>query len=189
MRVVVGITGASGAVYACALLGALNSLNIDLEIVVSEMGRRVLSYECSAGLDDLARWGAVHDNSDLFSVLASGSAKFDAMVIVPCSANTLSALANGLGGSLLLRAASVALKERRNLIVVMRETPLNLIIVENMAALIKAGALILPASPGFYTRPVEIWQLVGGIVGRIIDNLGIDHALGERWTGGEYNEP
>jgi len=183
MRVVVGITGASGAVYACALLGMLKKLQVDVDIVISPMGSQVLEYECGVTSSELSAWGTVHENDNLFSALASGSNHFDAMVIVPCSANTLAAIANGLGETLLLRTAAVSLKERRNLIIVPRETPLSLIQVENMAAVIRAGALLMPASPGFYSRPTEIWELVAALVSRILDNLILDHNLSKKWTG------
>jgi polyprenyl P-hydroxybenzoate and phenylacrylic acid decarboxylases len=102
---------------------------------------------------------------------------------VPCSMNTLGAIANGLGDTLLMRAASVAMKENRKLIAVVRETPLSLIHIENMAKLARAGGCVMPASPGFYSNPTEIWQLVGGMVCRILDNLGIDNDFAERWNG------
>ena len=185
MRILVGITGASGSVYACALIQALRSLSVDVTAVVSEMGARVLAYECGVTLEELSRMADVSDNGDLFAPAASGSFPCGGMVIVPCSMHTLGAVANGLGDTLLLRAAMVTLKERRPLVAVVRETPYSLIHVENMASLIRAGGCVMPASPGFYTRPTEIWQLVQGLTGRILDQLHIPHNLAPRWNGGD----
>lgn len=185
MKIVVGITGASGSLYACSLLQVLQSLRVDVTIVLSEMGRRVMEYECGATAQELSRFGEVCDNADLFSPIASGSCKYDGMVVVPCSMNTLGAMACGLGDTLLLRAASVALKERRKLVAVVRETPYSLVHIENMAQFTRAGGVVLPASPGFYNRPTEIWQLTESISCRILDTLGIENDLGNRWKGGQ----
>lgn len=184
MKIVVGITGASGSVYAYTLLRVLNSMSIDTYVVLSEMGRKVMEYECGVTARDLSQFAEVYDNSDLFAEIASGSCKYDGIVIVPCSMNTLGAVANGLGDTLLLRAASVALKERRKFVAVVREMPYSLIHIENMAKLVRAGGVVMPASPGFYSRPTEIWQLVESIVCRILDNLGIENEIGKRWEGG-----
>lgn len=184
MKIIVGITGASGSVYAYTLLRLLNSMSIDVAVVLSEMGRKVMEYECGVTVNDLSQWVEVYDNSDLFAKVASGSCKYDGMVIIPCSMNTLGAVANGLGDTLLLRAASVALKERRKFITVVRETPYSLIHIENMAKLVRAGGVVMPASPGFYNKPTEIWQLVESVVCRVLDNLGIENEIGKRWEGG-----
>lgn len=181
MRILVGITGASGAVYGVALVRALHSLSVQAAVIASEMGERVLEYECGVTLSELSQWAEIADNRNLFSSLASGSHSFDGMVIAPCSMHTLGAVASGLSDTLLLRAAMVALKERRPMIAVVRETPYSLIHVENMAALLRAGGIVMPASPGFYTRPTEIWQLVQGMTGRILDQLHIAHSLAPRW--------
>ncbi len=183
MRIVVGITGASGAVYAYALINALHRLSVDIEMVASDMGWRVLDFECGLSRSDLANFGNIHENDDLFAPISSGSYRCDGMVVAPCSMNTLGAMANGIGDTLLLRAASVMLKERRPLVAVTRETPLNLIQIENMARLARAGGCVMPASPGFYTKPTEIWQLVGGMVGRLLDSLGIVNDVAPRWQG------
>ncbi|QTF08592.1 UbiX family flavin prenyltransferase [Brenneria izadpanahii] len=185
MRIVVGITGASGAIYAYTLISALYQQSIEIEIVASKMGWQVLEFECGISRDDIAQFGTTHDNDNLFSPIASGSYRCDGMAIVPCSMNTLGAMANGMGDTLLLRAASVTLKERRPLLVVPRETPLNIIQIDNMATLARAGGIIMPAAPGFYSRPTEISQLVGGMVGRMLDNLGINNDVASRWNGGQ----
>lgn len=184
MKIVVGITGASGSIYAYTLLRVLKCMSVDVSVVQSKMGGKVMEYECGVTSDELSQFAKVYDNGDLFAPIASGSCKYDGMVIVPCSMNTLGAAANGLGDTLLLRAASVALKERRKLVAVVRETPYNLIHIENMAKLVRAGGVVMPASPGFYNKPTEIWQLVESVVSRILDNLGIENELGKRWEGG-----
>lgn len=185
MKILVGITGASGSVYALSLIRAMRSLALETDIIVSDMGKKVLAYECGATMEDLAEYGTVYDNRNLFASVASGSCKNDGMVVVPCSMNTLGAIANGLGDSLLLRAAAVSLKERRRFVAVVRETPLSLIHIENMEKLTRAGGCVMPASPGFYTKPTEIWQLVGGMVCRILDLLEIPNDLADRWKGSE----
>lgn len=181
MKVVVGITGASGALYAYALIRALFHLGVPSAVIPTEMGKKVLQYECGVRLEDLRPYAEVLDNRNLFAPVASGTYKTKGMVVVPCSMNTLGGIANGVGDSLLIRTAGVMLKERRPLILVPRETPLSLIHLENMVRLARAGAHILPASPGFYQKPKEIWELVNFIVARILDALGIDHSLMLRW--------
>lgn len=186
MRIIVGITGASGSLYGYALVRALHQLGIETHVVATEMGVKVLQFECGVKIEDLKEYAVVHHNKNLFASVASGSFKTDGMVIVPCSMNTLGAIANGVGDTLLSRAASVVMKERRNLVIVPREAPFHVIHLRNMTTLAEAGVTILPASPGFYHRPTEIWELVNFIVARILDELGIDHDLMERW--GEKSE-
>ncbi|GED13567.1 UbiX family flavin prenyltransferase [Aneurinibacillus migulanus] len=181
MRIIVGITGASGSLYAYSLIRALHQLNVETFVIPTEMGRKVMKFECGIDVDTLKQYATVLDNSDLFSAVASGSVKTEGMVIVPCSMNSLGAIANGVGDTLMSRAASVVLKEQRKLIVVPREAPLHLIHLENMVKLSKSGAMIMPASPGFYHRPKEIWELVNFIVARILDAFDIDHSLLARW--------
>lgn len=181
---VVGVTGASGSVYAYSLLRTLVSLDWLVEGIATPMGERVFAYECGMPVDHAeakVHWQA---NDDLFSPLASGSFRTDGMVVIPCSMNTLGSMAQGSGDSLLLRAAQVTLKERRPLVVVPREMPYNIIQLENMLRLARAGAAILPASPGFYHRPEKIEDLVNHVVGRVLDQLGIEHTLYRRWNGG-----
>jgi 4-hydroxy-3-polyprenylbenzoate decarboxylase len=183
MKIIVGVTGASGSIYACELLRALKSLGADVSVIMSNMGRKVMEYECGISYEDIARMYRTYDNDDMFSPAASGSNKWDGMIIVPCSVNTMGAIANGTGGdSLLLRAASVTLKESRRLIAVVRETPLSLINLENMCRLSRAGCCIMPASPGFYNRPAEIKDIVDAMVARMLDQLGIEHNIGKRWA-------
>ncbi|KLU58815.1 putative aromatic acid decarboxylase [Peptococcaceae bacterium CEB3] len=183
-RLVVGITGASGSFYAYSLLRTLVSLDWLVEGIVTPMGKRVFAYEC--GVPPERAVAGVHwqANDDLFSSLASGSFRTEGMIVIPCSMNTLGFMAQGSGDSLLLRAAQVTLKERRPLIVVPREMPYNIIQLENMLRLARAGAIILPASPGFYHHPEKIEDLVDHVVGRVLDQLGIEHTLYRRWNGG-----
>jgi len=183
-RIVVGVTGASGSIYAYTLIEVLASLGIDVEVVLTQMGEKVLRYECGVGIEAFSSQVRVHAIDDLFSPLASGSYRTDGMVVVPCSMNTLGLLAAGTGEHLLARAAQVTLKERRPLVVVPREMPYNVIHLENMLRLARAGGIMLPASPGFYHLPQNMGELIGHVVGRILDQLGIEHTLYQRWEGG-----
>jgi flavin prenyltransferase len=181
MRLIVGITGASGSLYAYTLIRALHQLNVETFVIATAMGEKVLRYECGIGMDEIKPYATILSNENLFAPISSGSVKTKGMVIVPCSMNTLGGIANGVGDTLMSRAASVVLKENRKLIIVPRETPLNLIHLENMVRLARAGACILPASPGFYHRPKEIWELINFMVARILDAFDIDHSLMTRW--------
>lgn len=182
MKVIVGISGGSGAIYAVALLKILQELNVETHLVVSTLGQYVVEHECGIKLEELKSLATYfHDNKNLAAPIASGSFKTDAMVILPCSMKTVSAVANGLSDNLLTRAADVIIKENRKLIVVPRETPLSQIHLENMLKLSKVGVTVLPPSPGFYSHPETIGDIVSGIVARILDQLGIEHNLIERW--------
>jgi 4-hydroxy-3-polyprenylbenzoate decarboxylase len=182
-RVVVGITGASGSLYAVKLIKALMERNIEVHIIMTAMGRQVLRHECGFELEDHLRGELLHwhDDQNLFASVASGSFLFQAMVIVPCSMNTLGSLAGGLGNTLLTRVAAVTLKERRTLVVVPRETPLNVIQLENMLRLARAGAVLLPAAPGFYFHPKSLDDMVAHVAGKILDALQIENSLFRRW--------
>lgn len=181
MKLIVGITGASGSLYAYTLVRALHELGVETFVIATEMGEKVMQYECGIGMDEIKKYASVLNNHNLFAPVASGSVKTNGMVIVPCSMNTLGAIANGVGDTLMSRAASVVLKENRKLLIVPRETPLNLIQLENMVKLARAGASIMPASPGFYHRPREIWELTNFMVARILDAFDIEHNLMARW--------
>ena len=191
--VVFAITGASGAPYAVRLLQQLVEHRVPTWLIVSSHGFRLLSTE--SGIDDLAALRAqvgaegfdacvtVFDDTDRGAAPASGSARSSGMVICPCSMGAVSAIAHGTSRSLVERAADVALKERRKLIVVPRETPLSLIHLENLAQRTRAGAVVMPAAPGFYHRPTSIAELVDFMVARVLDHLDIEHSLGRRWSG------
>ena len=182
-RVIVGISGASGAVYGARLLQVLQGQSsIETHLVVSDAGWRNLRHELDMNrpaVEALAH--RVHDVHNVGAAIASGSFDCHAMVVAPCSMRTLAAVAHGLADNLLTRAADVALKERRTLVLVPRETPYSAIHLENMLRLTRAGALVLPASPGFYHRPAEIGELVDFVVARVLDQLGVAHSIGRRW--------
>jgi 4-hydroxy-3-polyprenylbenzoate decarboxylase len=192
--IVVAVTGASGAPYAVRLLQQLVERRQRVALIVSDHGRRLLETEMGipsveALRDRLgsAAWDAavrVYDDRDRGAAPASGSARSAGMVICPCSMGTVSALAVGASRSLVERAADVALKERRRLILVPRESPYSAIHLENMLTLTRAGAVVMPASPGFYHRPASIDDLVDFVVARVLDHLGVAHALVPRWGAG-----
>jgi 4-hydroxy-3-polyprenylbenzoate decarboxylase len=189
--IVMALTGASGAPYAIRLLEQLVVFGRDVSLIVSSHGLRLLRTETDVGdVDGLrvavgaARWDAhvtVFDDADRGAGPASGSAKTSGMVICPCSMGTLASIAAGTSRSLVERAADVTLKERRPLVLVPRETPLSAIHLENMLRLTRAGAVILPASPGFYHRPASVVELVDFVVARILDHLGVENKLAPRW--------
>lgn len=182
MRVVVGISGGSGSIYGVALLKVLQELGVETHLVVSTLGEYVTEHECDINLEELKSLATYyHENKDLAAPIASGSFLTDAMVIVPCSMKTISAVANGLSDNLLTRAADVTIKENRKLIVVPRETPLSSIHLENMLKLSRTGVTVLPASPGFYSHPESIGDMVSSIVARILDQMKIEHNLIPRW--------
>ena len=188
---VFGITGASGAPYTVRLLEALVNAQTPLQVIVSSHGWRLLETEtgiASLGALKNAVGGSwehvtVFDNADRGATPASGSAKSAGMVICPCSMGTLSGIAAGSSRSLIERAADVTLKERRKLIVVTRETPLSLVHLRNMTTLAEAGAVVMPASPGYYHRPQSVGDLVDFIVQRILDHMDVDADLVTRWEG------
>lgn len=190
--VTLGVTGASGAPYAVRLLRALNDAGTAVRLIVSAYGWRLLAEEAQIrGPDELRAatgdWSRVQlfEANDRGATPASGSAPSRGMVICPCSMGTLASIAAGTSRNLVERAADVALKERRPLILVPRETPLSLVHLENMTRLTRAGATILPAAPGFYHRPKSIEDLVDFVVARVLDHLDVPHAIGTRWRSGE----
>jgi flavin prenyltransferase len=191
--ITLGITGASGAPYAVRVLQALNESGTPVRLIVSGYGLRLLAEESGIeGVDGLRAatgdWSRVelYDSLDRGATPASGSAPSRGMVICPCSMGTLASIAAGTSRNLVERAADVALKERRPLILVPRETPLSLIHLENMTRLTRAGATIMPAAPGFYHRPQSIGDLVDFVAARILDHLEVEHTLGRRWKSGEH---
>lgn len=190
--VTAAITGASGAPYAVRLLRALNDARVPVRLIVSRTGWRLLQEELDivdeAGLrqrtGDWSQLMLYHDD-DRGATPASGSAPSRGMVVCPCSMGTLASIAQGTTRSLIERAADVVLKERRTLVVVPRETPYSVIHLENMLRLSRAGALVLPASPGFYDRPRSVDDLVDFVVGRVLSHFGVPHSIGPRWMSGE----
>jgi len=181
MRTVVGVTGGSGVRYAHTLLANLKG---DIELILSRDAEEVIRAETDFDPKDFAAFASrVYPNDDLSAPVASGSYKFDAMVIVPCSGTTYAKIAAGIADNLITRAAAVAIKERRTLILVPREAPLSSIMLDNLAKLAHAGVTVLPAMPGFYHNPKEVQQLVDFVVGRILDHLDQEHALYRPWEG------
>ena len=177
-----GVTGGSGLIYALDLLGALRPTAIETHLVVSAGAKQVAPTELEGGIGELeALADHVHKDADLGAAIASGSYPTRGMVIVPCSAGTLARVANGFGDTLVARAAHVTLKERRPLVLVVREAPFSRPMLQNMLAANDAGAVVLPASPGFYHRPRTILDLVGAITARALDHLGIDNDRVPRW--------
>lgn len=182
-RIVLAITGASGTVYATSILKALEDHeDVELHVIVSAAAKKVLELETNLSPDALTMGAvAVHAPDNIAAPPASGSWQHDGMIICPCSMATLSAVANGFGHNLIHRAADVALKEGRKLILVPRETPLGAIHLKNMLTANQAGAVILPACPGFYHRPESIEDIADHLAGKILDQLDIPHQLFARW--------
>lgn len=183
-KIVLGITGASGAPYARRLVGLLRERSdVELGLCLSATAPEVWALECGGDIREalagIPTWGM----RDYKAPFASGSAGWDGMVIVPCSMGTCARIAHGISDTLLTRAADVMIKERRTLVIVPRETPLSVIHLENLTTLARAGAVILPAMPSFYTQPESIEPLLDTIVGRILDQLGLEHDLLKRWGG------
>jgi len=181
-KIVVGFSGASGVIYGIRLLEVLHSINIPTYLIISEWAKRNIETETNKTLEYVKSLSSVnYDNFKLDAAVSSGSFLHDGMVIVPCSMKSLSSIANGYDDTLISRAASVTLKELRTLILVPRETPLSRIHLENMIKLQDAGAIILPAMPGFYHKPSTIDEIIDHLVGKILDQLKIKHELFTRW--------
>ena len=184
LPLVVGISGATGVVYAVELLRALRQLGRPSHLIVSEMAVRTLAIESDLSLEELRGLAdVVHSNRDLAAAPSSGSFRTHGMVVVPCSVKTLSGIANGFSTNLMIRAADVTLKERRPLVLLFRETPLHTGHLRLMLRAAETGAIILPPLPAFYTRPRTLDDIVRQTVGRTLDALGIEHELIARWGG------
>ena len=199
-RLVVAVTGASGALYAVRLLKAGLEAGHDIDLVASDYGKRLLIEECDLNLKTTEvgswldeRYGpaertgrlTLHREQDLGASIASGSQRWDGMIVIPCSMKTLAGIAAGFAANLVERAADVTLKERRPLVLVPRETPLNLIHLENLTRVARAGATIVPAMPGFYQKPQSLEDLADFIVGRVFSVLEIPHRLFPAWKAGD----
>jgi 4-hydroxy-3-polyprenylbenzoate decarboxylase len=188
---VLAVTGASGGPYAVRLLELLARARVPVWLIISKHGWRLLEMETGVSSDaELKKatggdWSniAVFDDADRGATPASGSAKSAGMVICPCSMGTVSAIAHGTSRSLVERAADVALKERRRLILVPRETPFSLVHLRNLTLAAEAGATVIPAAPGFYHRPATVQQLVDFVVQRVLDHMGVEVAVAPRWEG------
>jgi 4-hydroxy-3-polyprenylbenzoate decarboxylase len=184
-RVVVAITGASGTVYGVRLLHVLRDLSVETHLVMSEAAKQVAQLETGFTPEDVEALASFHySNSDLAAPVSSGSFLGLGMVIAPCSIKSLSAIAQCRNDSLVARAADVALKERRKLVLAVRETPLHLGHLRLMTQATEYGAVILPPVPAFYHHPTSIEQIIDQTVGKILDQFGIEHDLFARWRGG-----
>ncbi len=182
MKLVVGVTGASGVVYGFNLLTALRSMRVESHLIVSKSAELVINEEMEVGSSSFRELATYwYDETDIASPISSGSYKTDGMVIAPCSMKTVAGIANGYSDNLILRAADVTIKQGRKLILVPRESPFNKIHLRNLSTLAGDGVIILPASPGFYHHPKTVDDLVMFVVGKILDSLDIDHALYRRW--------
>ena len=186
---VVAITGASGAQYGVRLVDELLNAGWSISLIVTNAGAINLDLECGIAPEVLGERDGVtlEDNGNLAARAASGSARFDAYVVCPASGTTIGKIAAGISDNLATRSALVALKERRKLILVPRETPVSTPHLEAMARMSSWGVVILPASPGFYNSPEGIGDLVDFVVARILDQMDVEHALGRRWTGDEIS--
>ena len=184
-RLIIAITGATGAVYGVRLLQVLRDLpGIETHLMISDAGVLNLHQELDLGRKDIeALAHVVHNVRDIGASIASGSFQSDGMVVAPCSMKTLAGIAHGLSDNLITRAADVVLKERRRLVLMVRETPFNLAHLRNMTAVTEMGGIIFPPLPGFYQRPKTIEEMVDHTVGRVLDLFSIPHALTPRWNG------
>jgi flavin prenyltransferase len=180
LKILIAITGASGALYAQRLLDNLDCNVHEIDVVLSAYAHTVFKEELPGGLR-LPERAKVHQLKNMNAPFASGSNPPDAMVVIPCTMGTIGRIAHGFSEDVLLRAADVVLKEKKKLILVPRETPLNLVHVKNFELLMLAGAIIVPANPSFYTRPQTIEQVIDTVVARVLDQLGIEHKIMPRW--------
>jgi polyprenyl P-hydroxybenzoate and phenylacrylic acid decarboxylases len=182
MKVFVGITGASGVIYGVKVMELLRRAGVEIHLSVSKTAEKVIKLETDYDVQyvkSLADY--IWDEGDLSAPPASGSFGIDAVAVVPCSTKTLAAIANGFTVNLIVRAAEVGLKERRRVVLVVRESPLSLVHIRNMELATMAGAVVMPAAPGFYTRPKTIDDLVTTFAGRVLDLLGVKHNFTPRW--------
>ena len=181
MKVVLCITGASGSAYGVRVAQALKKAGHDVSIVVTDSAKKVFAYEQPSALAALRKCGKIYSEDAIDAPFASGSSRFDAVVVCPCSMKTLAAISCGFAYNSVCRAADVALKERKKLVLVPRETPLHEIHLENMLKLSRAGAIILPACPAFYHSPKKAGDLVDFVTGKVLDSLGVEHNVFRRW--------
>lgn len=184
MRLVVGISGASGAVYGIRALEVLKAKGVETHLVLTDAAHETIHLETNHTAEEVEKLASfTYEVGDVSARIASGSYRTDGTLVIPCSMKTLGGIATGYSDNLLLRAADVTLKERRRLVLVVRETPLSLIHLENMVRVTTAGAVVLPAMPAFYNRPRTVEEIVDQIVGRALDLFGVDHGLVKTWKG------
>ena len=184
-RLIVGISGASGVIYGVRMLQMLRTLGVETHLVMSKSAQLTLTHETDMSVAEVKALADVtYSNTDIGAAIASGSFRVSGMVIAPCSIKTLSEIASGITGSLLSRAADVTLKERRRLVLMLRETPLHLGHLRSMVAVTEAGAIVSPPVPAFYARPASIDEMVDHSVGRVLDLFGIESGAVRRWNPG-----
>ena len=183
-RLIVGMTGSTGAIFGIRLLEALKNSAIETHLIISKWAQRTIEHETPYKLEDVrALASVVHSQGDMGASISSGSFLTEGMVVAPCSVRTLAGIANGYGEHLVHRAADVILKERRRLVLLVRETPLSEVHLENMLKLSRMGVLIVPPVPAFYNHPQTVDDVVNHIVARVLDQLGIDAPFAKRWDG------
>ncbi|MDH4270027.1 MAG: UbiX family flavin prenyltransferase [Dehalococcoidia bacterium] len=182
---IVGITGASGAIYGIRLLEVLSSIkNVETHLIVSEAAEAIIKYETGRRIEDVKELASFsYDIRDIGAQIASGSFRTDGMIVAPCTVKTMSAIANSYSENLLIRLGDVTIKERRRLLLLVRETPLHLGHLKNMERLCEMGAIIMPPAPAFYHKPQTIQDIVDHTVGKMLDLFGIEHTLFQRWPG------
>ena len=184
MKIIVAISGATGAIYGVRILERLREAGVETHLVISRWGARTLLHETTYSREQVESMASViYAPADMGAAISSGSFRTDGMVIAPCSAKTLAAVAHGFGENLVHRAADVVLKERRRLVLVVREAPLSDIHLENMLKLSRMGAVVLPPMPAFYNRPRTVDDIVDHTVSRVLDQFGLDVSGVERWSG------
>lgn len=187
MKLVIAITGASGVIYGIRALEALKELKVETHLIMSQWGEKTIKIETDTTGDYVRSLATrVYDEGNMAAPLSSGSFKIDGMAVIPCSMKTLASIANGLDDALVSRAAGVCIKEQRKVVVVPREAPLSKIHLENMSKLAGVpNVVIMPAMPGFYHRPKTMDDLINHVVGKVLDQFGIEHELFKRWGGSD----
>jgi 4-hydroxy-3-polyprenylbenzoate decarboxylase len=191
-KIVVGVTGASGAPYFLKVLRLLLEAEVEVHLAVSDLGKRLLFEESNItgvsaeklGVPEFENNLVVYSNKDLGALIASGSFLHDGMIVLPCSSNTLGAIASGITNNLVQRAAAVTLKERRKLILAHRESPVSLIELQNMCRVTEAGGIIAPLAPGYYMQPKTVDDIIGFMAGKLVDLVGVEHNMPVRWKSG-----
>ena len=188
MRIIIGITGASGAIFGIRTLEALQTLGVESHLILSRWSRATIASETSYSISQVEQLASFfHNQENQAAPVSSGSFRTDGMIVVPCSMKTLAAIRHGYGESLIARAADVVLKERRKLVLLVRESPFSEIHLENMLALTRMGAVIFPPVPAFYNQPQSVEDIVRHIVGRLLDQFGLEMPGLRRWSGFEMN--
>lgn len=189
MKLVVGISGATGAIYGIRLLQALKACKVESHLILTDSAKRTIDMETDYTVKEVEGFADyVHNNRDIGASIASGSFKTEGMVIAPCSIKSLSALANSYNDTLLVRAADVVLKEKRRLVVMARETPLHIGHLKLLTAVAEMGGVILPPMPAFYHQPKSLDDIINQTIGKALDQFNIDHRLFKRWEGGEAHQ-